>query len=76
MRSLSYFPPRIHASVEVGRVEAVNIDAEWTTENLHIYAREIGLRQTRTKPRYLHFHRFLHHMSQRGSAVWVQLSWH
>lgn len=76
MRRLSYFPPCIHACVEVGRVEAVNIDAKWTTENLHIYACEIGLRQMRKKPRYLDFHRFVHHMSQRGSAVWVQLSWH
>lgn len=39
MRSLIYFPPRIHACVQVGCVEAVNIVIKWTPGNSHFYAR-------------------------------------
>lgn len=37
MRSLICSPLRIHARVEVGCVEAVNIVIKWTPENLHIH---------------------------------------
>lgn len=73
MRGLIYFPPCIHACVEVGCVEAVNIVVKWMPGNLHIYVCEIGLGQIRKKQCYdLHFPRFV----QRGSVVWVQHSWH
>lgn len=48
MRSLIYFPPRIHACVRVGCVEAVNIVIKWTPGNSHFYARLDYVKQERS----------------------------